>query len=124
MQFKTNDLILRTVTENDIKEIARMWEYPHETTIDKAYEALKYMEDTHSKNRQKSICHLCLGVFQKKEPNVIIGWCGLDGEAEIKDMVLAPHIRVNSLFCSSINLVPFLLCQSIGMPPNIIIFFW
>ena len=45
MEFKTNDLILRTVTENDIKEIARMWEYPHETTIDKAYEALKYMED-------------------------------------------------------------------------------
>ena len=60
MEFKTNDLILRTVTENDIKEIARMWEYPHETTIDKAYEALKYMEDTHSKNQQKSICHLVL----------------------------------------------------------------
>ena len=51
MEFKTNDLILRTVTENDIKEIARMWEYPHETTIDKAYEALKYMEDTHSENQ-------------------------------------------------------------------------
>ena len=51
MEFKTNDLILRTVTDNDIEEIARMWEYPHETTIDKAYEALKYMEDTHSKNR-------------------------------------------------------------------------
>ena len=47
MEFKTNDLIPRTVTENDIKEIARMWEYPHKTTIDKAYEALKYMEDTH-----------------------------------------------------------------------------
>ena len=28
-----------------------MWEYPHETTIDKAYEALKYMEDTHSENQ-------------------------------------------------------------------------
>lgn len=38
----------QTVTENDINEIARMW------------------------------CHLCLGVFQKEEPNVIIGWCGLD----------------------------------------------
>ncbi len=88
MEFKTNDLILRTVTENDIKEIARMWEYPHETTIDKAYEALKYMADTHSKNRQKSICHLCLGVFQKKELNVIIGWCGLDGEAEMGKTVL------------------------------------
>ena len=52
MEIRTNDLILRTVTENDIEEIARMWEYPHETTIDKAYEALKYMEDTHGKNRK------------------------------------------------------------------------
>lgn len=78
MEIRTNDLILRTVTVKDIEEIARMWEYPHETTIDKAYEALKYMEDTHSRNRKKSICHLCLGVFQKKEPNMIIGWCGLD----------------------------------------------
>lgn len=34
------------MTENDIEKIARMWEYPHETMIDKAYEALKYMEDT------------------------------------------------------------------------------
>lgn len=28
MEIKTNDLILRTVTENDIKEIARMREQP------------------------------------------------------------------------------------------------
>lgn len=55
MEIKTNDLVLRTVTENDIGEIARMWEYPHETTKDRAYEALKYMEDTHSKTRKKSI---------------------------------------------------------------------
>ena len=88
MEFITSDLILRTVTENDIKEIARMWEYPNEVTTDKAYEALKYMEDTHGKNRPKSICHLCLGVFLKKEPNVIIGWCGLDGEAEMGKTVL------------------------------------
>ncbi len=88
MEFLTNDLILRTVTDNDIDEIARMWEYPHKTTIDKAYEALKYMETTHIKNRQKSICHLCLGVFLKENPNVIIGWCGLDGEAEKGKTVL------------------------------------
>lgn len=65
-----------------------MWEYPQETTIDKAYKALRYMETTHKKNRQKAICHLCLGVFQKEEPNVIIGWCGLDGEAEKGKTVL------------------------------------
>lgn len=88
MNFLTTDLILRTVTENDIEEIARMWEYPNTTTVDKAYEALKYMEDTHSQNRPKEICHLCLGVFQKEEPNIIIGWCGLDGEAERGKTVL------------------------------------
>ena len=54
MEIKTNDLVLRTVTENDIGEIARMWEYPHETTIDKAYEALKYMKDTHSRIRKET----------------------------------------------------------------------
>ena len=37
MEFKTNDLLMRTVTENGIKEIARMWEYPHETTIKKHF---------------------------------------------------------------------------------------
>ena len=38
MEIKTNDLILRTMTENDIEEIARMWEYPHETTVDEGTE--------------------------------------------------------------------------------------
>lgn len=88
MEFLTNDLILRTVTENDIEEIARMWEYPNTTTVDRAYEALKYMEDTHRKNRPRTICHLCLGVFLKENPNIIIGWCGLDGEAETGKTVL------------------------------------
>lgn len=79
---------MRTVTDNDVEEIARMWEYPQEITIDKAYEALRYMETTHNKNRQKAICHLCLGVFRKEDPNSIIGWCGLDGEAEKGKTVL------------------------------------
>ena len=78
MEFLTNDLILRTVSDNDIEEIARMWEYPHETTIDKAYEALKYMEATHSKNRQKSICHFMLRCFSKgrTEDNNRLVWTG------------------------------------------------
>ena len=44
MEFLTDDLILRTVTENDMEEIARMWEYPCETTMDKAYEAILAVE--------------------------------------------------------------------------------
>lgn len=88
MIISTENLILRTVTEKDIDEIARMWEYPQTTTIEKAYEALKYMEETHSKNRPGAVCHLCLGVFLKEQPGVIIGWCGLDGEAEPGKTVL------------------------------------
>ena len=88
MELFTNDLILRTLTDNDIEEIARMWEYPKEITVENAYRALKYMNDTHSKNRPNAICHLCLGVFQKDEPQKIIGWCGLDGEAEPGKTVL------------------------------------
>lgn len=88
MELLTKDLILRTVTKNDIKEIARMWEYPKKITLFKAYKALNNMEANHTKNRKKSICHLCLGVFQKDQPNVIIGWCGLDGKAEAGKTVL------------------------------------
>lgn len=88
MELLTKDLILRTVTKNDIKEIARMWEYPKKITLVKAYKALNNMEANHTKNRKKSICHLCLGVFQKDQPNVIIGWCGLDGKAEAGKTVL------------------------------------
>lgn len=88
MEFITHELILRTVTECDIEEIARMWKYPEETTIEDAHNALKYMEQTHSKNRPKAICHLCLGVFRKEEPNKLIGWCGLDGEISPDETVL------------------------------------
>lgn len=88
MKLFSNDLILRTVTVDDIEEIARMWQYPQETTIENAYGALEYMESTHSKNQPKAICHLCLAVFRKDEPKKIIGWCGLDGEAELGKTVL------------------------------------
>lgn len=88
MELLTKDLILRTVAKDDIKEIARMWEYPKKISLLKAHKALKNMEANHKLNRKKSICHLCLGVFQKEEPNVIIGWCGLDGKAEAGKTVL------------------------------------
>ena len=80
MELQTNDLVLRTLTENDIDEIARMWKYPAKSTLEDAYKALEYMEQTHSLNRVKAICHLCLGVFKKGELTKLIGWCGLDGE--------------------------------------------
>lgn len=80
MELVTKSLILRSVTELDINEIARMWKYPEKTTIEDAHDALAYMELNHSQNRPKAIYHLCLGIFRKEEPLKIIGWCGLDGK--------------------------------------------
>lgn len=88
MQLLTNDLILRTVTDKDIEEVARMWMYPDVTTIENAYQVVKNMTKNHCQNRSKAIHHLCLGVFKKTEPEKIIGWCGLDGKAELGKTVL------------------------------------
>lgn len=88
MELHTDDLVLRTVTEDDILEIARMWEYPRETTVEKARQVLEKMEANHLKNKPKAIYHLCLGVFRKTEPEVIIGWCGLDGKISPGQTVL------------------------------------
>lgn len=88
MEIHTDELIVRTVTDSDIGEIARMWDYPNEETIENAYKALAYMEQTRNKNRPKAICHLCLAIFHRKDPKRIIGWCGLDGEAEQGKTVL------------------------------------
>lgn len=88
IELFTNDLILRTVTLEDIEEVARMWMYPNETTIEEAYKALENMENNRKNNQPKEINHLCLGVFPKQAPKQIIGWCGLDGKAEAGKTVL------------------------------------
>ena len=88
MELLTNALILRTLTEKDIKEIARMWKYPDEISLEDALEVLKKMQYRHSKNRVKAIHHLCLGVFRKEAPDQLIGWCGLDGRNSPEETVL------------------------------------
>ena len=88
MELLTNDLILRTVTEDDIEEIARMWKYPEEISLEDAHRALEKMERRHRKNRTKAIYHLCLGVYKKEDPKKLIGWCGLDGQISPDETVL------------------------------------
>ena len=95
IELLTNDLILRTVTVADIEEVARMWMYPHATTIEEAYKALENMENNSKNNQPKAIRHLCLGVFRKQVPKQIIGWCGLDGKAKKKKTVLFYMIDEN-----------------------------
>ena len=88
MKLYTSNLILRTLTDADIDEIARMWKHPDTISKEEAQQVLAKMELRHSKNQIKAIHHLCLGVFKKDDPETLIGWCGLDGRVSPNEIVL------------------------------------
>ena len=80
MELFTSDLLLRTVEDSDIKEVARMWEFQKgDISLDEAKSAIEYMKNNHAQNKVGYIYHLCFAVFEKGG-NKIIGWCGLDGK--------------------------------------------
>ena len=82
MNLQTDDLILRTVTEEDIAEIARMWNFfSGGVSVEEACGALDYMTKNHARNEEGRFYHLCLAVCSKEDPSRILGWCGLDGKA-------------------------------------------
>ena len=91
IKIETGDLLLRTVSEEDIKEVARTFEYPNEISLEKAEKAINGMINNHKQNKIGYIKHLCLAVCLKEKPDRIIGWCGLDGEIE-KDKVVLFYI--------------------------------
>jgi [ribosomal protein S5]-alanine N-acetyltransferase len=80
MELLTNDLILRTLDDNDIDKVARMgkWLKEEPVSVDDARKTILEYADNHRKNKQGYIYHLCLAVFEKGDDK-IIGWCGLDG---------------------------------------------
>lgn len=79
MELKTKNLVLRTVTHDDIDEVARMWNFEKgEISLDEAEKAINWMNENHKKNKLYNIFHLCFAVFEENS-NKIIGWCGLDG---------------------------------------------
>lgn len=88
MNIETKDLILRTVTEDDVAEVARMYEYPNEISSRRAKKAIKTMSSNYEQNKIGYIKHLCLAICLKERPTVIIGWCGLDGEAERNKVII------------------------------------
>ncbi len=82
MDMFTENLLLRTVTYDDISEVARMWNFEKgEISLDRAKEAIDWMKENHEKNERGKIIHICFAVFEKNS-NKIIGWCGLDGRHE------------------------------------------
>ena len=84
MELLTPDLLLKTVTDDDIREVARMWAFEAgEISPEDAKKAIDYMQDNHKKNKRGYIHHLCFAVYEINQDS-IIGWCGLDGETEGK----------------------------------------
>lgn len=80
MDYRTEQLILRFVTEDDLAEVARTWPADHHPLSEaEAKGAVAYMQNNHKKNAVGCICHLCLAVCSAEAPKTIMGWCGLDG---------------------------------------------
>ena len=79
-ELYTRDLLLRTVTDKDIDEVARMWNFEKGgISLSKAKKAIRSMQKNHRRNRPGRIVHLCFAVYEKDKAR-IIGWCGLDGK--------------------------------------------
>ena len=80
MEYRTERLILRAVTEDDMEEVRRTWPSgPHPLTAEDARAVIARMERDRGKNTAGSIHHLCLAVCRAEDPRTLLGWCGLDG---------------------------------------------
>ena len=80
MDYQTGNLILHFTTEEDLEEVARTWPSDHHPlTRSEAQKAIAYMRGNYERNTKGCICHLCLAVYGKDHPGIIMGWCGLDG---------------------------------------------
>jgi len=79
MGITTGNLILRSVRDDDINEVARMWNFEKgEISSIDAKKAIDWMNENHQKNNEGPFFHLCFAIFEVNSAR-IIGWCGLDG---------------------------------------------
>ncbi len=51
LELLTDDLLLRTLSSDDLDEIVRMWNYPEGVTRDEAAEILKGRQRNQKKNK-------------------------------------------------------------------------
>jgi RimJ/RimL family protein N-acetyltransferase len=76
--IETNRLILRTVTMNDIAEVAASWKLDDgPISQQEAEEKILWMLGNHNQNTPGRLTHLCLAIIEK-DSGQFIGWCGLD----------------------------------------------
>lgn len=79
MKLYTNDLLLKTVNNDDIDEVARIGEFEKGSiSLQEAQRAVENMQNNHKLNHSGYIYHICFAIYEKGKNN-IIGWCGLDG---------------------------------------------
>ena len=80
MDYRTKELLLRAVTEEDLAEVMRTWPSEHRPISEsEARGAISRMRGSYERNAPGRILHLCLAVCRAEEPRTILGWCGLDG---------------------------------------------
>ena len=93
MDYRTEQLILREVTEDDLAEVARTWPQDQPVSKEEARGAISYMRGNYAKNAKGCIQHLCLAVCRADDPQTILGWCGLDGRENHTEPELFVMIR-------------------------------
>jgi len=82
LELLADNLSLKTVIDDDIDEVARMWKFEQGSiSLADAKEAIEYMQNNHKQNHVGFIYHLCFAIYEKGK-NSIIGWCGLDGKPD------------------------------------------
>ena len=77
-QIETARLILRTVTLDDVEEVARSWRLDEgPISREEAANRVQWMLANHEQNAPGRLVHLCFAIVHREAPE-IIGWCGLD----------------------------------------------
>lgn len=78
IHIETARLILRTVTLDDVAEVALRWNLDGPPiSRDEASGRVQWMLANHERNAAGWLVHLCLGIVHQATGR-IIGWCGLD----------------------------------------------
>lgn len=76
--IETARLILRTVTMDDVDNVALTWKLDDgPISRQEAESQVLWMLGNHSRNVPGRLVHLCLAMIEK-EAREFIGWCGLD----------------------------------------------
>ena len=82
--IETARLILKTVTMDDIDDVALSWKLDDAPiSREEAENQVIWMLDNHKQNTPGRLIHLCLAIIHK-DAQEFIGWCGLDHRDQTK----------------------------------------